>query len=165
MDPTNQGVCLWKNTKYTKMSNMILSTCLYLRMLQGTDITEAFETHHISRRAELMLPKFYVRRATQPRNCRLTFHDHGFYRTLKQRIREQLGRVNPAPKERSRQIVDGLIVCVMLTAYLAVRLESFAIGIVCAICVNATVIAAHNFLHQRDNWRMYAFNIAFLSYR
>ncbi|XP_061510894.1 cytochrome b5-related protein isoform X1 [Anopheles gambiae] len=137
----------------------------WIQLTKGTDITEAFETHHISRRAELMLPKFYVRRATQPRNCRLTFHDHGFYRTLKQRIREQLGRVNPAPKERSRQIVDGLIVCVMLTAYLAVRLESFAFGIVCAICVNATVIAAHNFLHQRDNWRMYAFNIAFLSYR
>ncbi|XP_035909709.1 cytochrome b5-related protein-like [Anopheles stephensi] len=137
----------------------------WIQWTKGTDITEAFETHHIGQRAEQMLPKFYVRQATQPRNVRFTFHEHGFYRTLKRRIREQLGRVDPAPKEQSRRILDALIGAVLVTAYLAVRHESFAIGLICAICVNATIIAAHNFLHQRDNWRMYAFNIAFLSYR
>uniref|UniRef100_A0A182WA50 Cytochrome b5-related protein n=1 Tax=Anopheles minimus TaxID=112268 RepID=A0A182WA50_9DIPT len=137
----------------------------WIRLTKGTDITEAFETHHISRRAEQMLPKFFVRQATQPRNVRLTFHEHGFYRTLKRRIREQLGRVDTTPKEHSRRILDALIGAVLVTAYLAVRFGSFTIGLVCAICVNATIIAAHNFLHQRDNWRMYVFNIAFLSYR
>ncbi|XP_052895555.1 cytochrome b5-related protein-like [Anopheles moucheti] len=137
----------------------------WIRLTKGTDITEAFETHHISRRAEQMLPKFYVRQAAQPRNVRLTFHEHGFYRTLKRRIRKQLDYVDPTPKEHSRRILDALIGAVLVTAYLAVRHESFTIGLVCAVCVNATIIAAHNFLHQRDNWRMYVFNIAFLSYR
>ncbi|XP_050077689.1 cytochrome b5-related protein-like [Anopheles maculipalpis] len=137
----------------------------WIQWTKGTDITEAFETHHISLRAEQMLPKFYVRQATQPRNVKFTFHEHGFYRTLKRRIRDQLVRVDPAPKEQSRRILDILLGAVLVSAYLAVRHESFIIGLICAICVNATIIAAHNFLHQRDNWRMYAFNIAFLSYR
>uniref|UniRef100_A0A182QP90 Cytochrome b5-related protein n=1 Tax=Anopheles farauti TaxID=69004 RepID=A0A182QP90_9DIPT len=137
----------------------------WIRLTKGTDITEAFETHHISQRAERMLPKFYVRQATQPRNVKLTFHEHGFYRTLKRRIRAQLDLVDPAPKAHSRRIVDALIGTVLITAYLAVRFESFIVGLACAICVNATIIAAHNFLHQRENWRMFVFNIAFLSFR
>ncbi|XP_053673890.1 cytochrome b5-related protein-like [Anopheles nili] len=137
----------------------------WIRLTKGTDITEAFETHHISRRAEQMLPKFYRRQATQPRNVKLTFHENGFYRTLKRRVRQRLSRVNLNPKVHSRQILDALLVSTVLMACLAAKLESYAVGLVCAICVSATIIAAHNFLHQRDNWRMFVFNIAFLSYR
>lgn len=28
-----------------------------------------------------------------------------------------------------------------------------------------TVLASHNFLHKRDNWRMYLFNLSIISYR
>lgn len=33
------------------------------------------------------------------------------------------------------------------------------------IVLNWTVIASHNFFHQRDNWRMYLFNLSMMSYR
>ncbi|XP_052863972.1 cytochrome b5-related protein-like [Anopheles cruzii] len=137
----------------------------WIRRTKGTDITEAFETHHIIRTAEQMLPKFYVRPAIQPRNVRLTFDEHGFFRTLKRRVRQKLDTVDPTPTKHSCQIVDALLLTVLLMAYLAVYFDSYAIGFVCGAFVNATIIAAHNFLHQRDNWRMLAFNIAFLSYR
>ncbi|XP_049529706.1 cytochrome b5-related protein-like [Anopheles darlingi] len=137
----------------------------WLRITKGTDITEAFETHHIGRRAEQLLPKFYVRPATHPRNVRLTFNEQGFYRTLKRRIRQRLDSIDTTPKKYSCLIVDALLVAVLVTAYLAVNFKSFILAFGCAVCVNATIIAAHNFLHQRDNWRMLAFNIAFLSYR
>ncbi|KFB49248.1 hypothetical protein ZHAS_00017357 [Anopheles sinensis] len=137
----------------------------WLRLTKGTDITEAFETHHIGRKAERMLPRFYVRRATKPRNVRLTFDEHGFYRTLKRRIRNQLDQVDTSASARSRRITDALLGASFLTACLSVSLDSLIVALVCAACVCATVIASHNFMHQRDNWRMLAFNIAFLSYR
>ncbi len=33
------------------------------------------------------------------------------------------------------------------------------------LCLNYTAICAHNFFHQKDNFRMYYFNLCFLSYR
>ena len=53
-------------------------------LLQGTDITEAFESHHLAQTASLLLKHFHVRRATTPRNSPYTFHEvtsklHSFY--------------------------------------------------------------------------------------
>lgn len=56
--------------------------------MQGTDITEAFETHHLSDKAERVLPKFHVRKAKNARNSLMTFHKDGFYQTLKRKIRD-----------------------------------------------------------------------------
>lgn len=66
----------------------------WLKLTQGTDITELFETHHISGKAEILLPNFYVREAKKPRNYRTTFCDDGFYRTLKIKVADQLSVVN-----------------------------------------------------------------------
>lgn len=62
---------------------------------QGTDITEMFESHHMSERAENMLPKFHIRSAKSPRNSLLTFKNDGFYRTLKRRVRDELKETGP----------------------------------------------------------------------
>lgn len=71
----------------------------WIRLTEGTDITEAFEVHHIyAERAEKFLDQFYVREAAQPRNFKLTFDDNGFYRTLKRRVAEQLLIVNRKPE-------------------------------------------------------------------
>jgi hypothetical protein len=61
-----------------------------LELTQGTDITELFETHHITQKAELLLPNFYIREAKTPRNYRTTFVDDGFYKTLKEKVADQL---------------------------------------------------------------------------
>ncbi|KAJ9597575.1 hypothetical protein L9F63_011576, partial [Diploptera punctata] len=47
----------------------------WLTLTKGTDITEAFECHHISVTASLLLKHFHVRRATSPRNSPYTFHE------------------------------------------------------------------------------------------
>ena len=67
------------------------STAAFPR-LQGTDVTEAFESHHITSRAVDLLPKFFIREARQPRNSPYTFHEDGFYRTLKRRAAPVLAR-------------------------------------------------------------------------
>ncbi|KAE8740706.1 hypothetical protein FOCC_FOCC013775 [Frankliniella occidentalis] len=59
----------------------------WLRITKGTDITEAFESHHIAQTAADLLPKFFIRSASrsQPRNSPYTFHEDGFYKTFKRR--------------------------------------------------------------------------------
>jgi cytochrome b involved in lipid metabolism len=62
----------------------------WIRLTKGTDITEAFEAHHLTKTPETMLPKFRVRSAAQPRLYKFTFAEDGFYRTLKRKVSEQL---------------------------------------------------------------------------
>ncbi|XP_046619270.1 cytochrome b5-related protein-like [Neodiprion virginianus] len=88
----------------------------WITLIQGTDITEAFEVfsdlepfrsflefsnlaiftsipflsqaHHVTLLAERLLPEFYVREATTPRSCPFTFKSDGFYRIFEERARE-----------------------------------------------------------------------------
>ncbi|XP_055590308.1 cytochrome b5-related protein-like [Uranotaenia lowii] len=137
----------------------------WIRLTKGTDITEAFETHHIETYAEKLLPRFKVGEAKHPRNVTLTFHEDGFFRTLKRRVREQLRFVNRTPIESSKTIIDCLIVTVSLFAALAIRQQSYLFAALTGVLVSWTMIASHNYFHKRDNWRMRLFNLAFLSYR
>jgi cytochrome b involved in lipid metabolism len=83
----------------------------WLELTQGTDITELFETHHISRKAEILLPNFYVREAKKPRNYRTTFCDDGFYNTLKKKVADQLSVVN----KKKMNISDVNMILMSLT--------------------------------------------------
>ena len=65
--------------------------------MQGVDITEQFETHHLTTKAEELLPKFYVREAKGPRNYNFTFKDDGFYRTLKHRVASEIDGLDQRP--------------------------------------------------------------------
>ncbi|KAF2892878.1 hypothetical protein ILUMI_13295 [Ignelater luminosus] len=69
----------------------------WLEVTKGTDITEAFELHHISTKPENMLKKLYIRDAKSERSSPYTFNDNGFYRTLK---REE------AIQKKYRQVFD-----------------------------------------------------------
>ncbi|XP_058451332.1 cytochrome b5-related protein-like [Malaya genurostris] len=137
----------------------------WIQLTKGTDITEMFETHHITTKAENLLPKFRVREATQPRNVRITFKNDGFYRTLKRRVRDKLPELDKSPIQTSNLIIDSLLGAVFAFAFLAVKYNSYLLAVACALCVNWTVISAHNYFHQKNNWRMRLFNLSFLSYR
>lgn len=64
-------------------------------VFQGTDITEAFEVHHINyAKAEHLLKDYRVRGAKLPRNFKFTFKETGFYRTLRGRVAEKLKTLN-----------------------------------------------------------------------
>ncbi|KAB0794240.1 hypothetical protein PPYR_13860 [Photinus pyralis] len=137
----------------------------WLEMTKGTDITEAFESHHLSSAPEQMLKKFYVRKAVKHRNSPFTFEEDGFYRTLKRNIQPVLKTI---PKNTSRTtdlVTDALVVATFLTAICACKLSSFAIGVISACILTFGSIASHNHFHKRDNFRMYYFNLCLMDFR
>lgn len=76
-------------------------------MTEGCDITEQFETHHLTSKANQLIGKFYVRDAALPRNYKLTFNDDGFYRTLKRRVADQLNDLDMRPMKISNASING----------------------------------------------------------
>lgn len=127
------------------------------------DITEAFEAHHISDKAEKMLPKFFVRKVNTSRRSLLTFSEDGFYKTLKRKVSAKLQTVPKQESVKTKFILDTLLTVTFLAAILAVY-NKFAV-ILAGTTLTWTCVAAHNFFHQKDNWRMYTFNLSFMNYR
>lgn len=74
----------------------------WLQTTKGIDITEQFETHHITTKAENVLKKFYVRDAVAPRNYKFTYAENGFYKTLKRRVRGKLSELDQLPVKLSK---------------------------------------------------------------
>lgn len=138
----------------------------WITLTKGTDITEAFEVHHINAdKVETLLPTFFVRQAAKPRNFTLTFKENGFYRTLKRRIANALLTIDKRPETNTKFLIDGLLAATIVCAILAVRLHSTILLIAAALTLSWTVISAHNYFHRRDNFRMFYFNLSFMSYR
>jgi hypothetical protein len=137
--------------------------------IQGTDITEAFESYHIKNVAALALTKYYVREASEPRNYKLTFDDDGFYRTLKRRTAAKLPSLDKSSMWKSKLILDLIVIALFLAAIMTIRLENHALKIFCgvlsALLVSWLNATGHNFIHQRDNWRMYAVDLVFTGSR
>lgn len=137
----------------------------WLLLTKGLDITETFEGHHITLRPEALLPKYFVRIAKHPRNFKLTMHDDGFYKTLKRKVREKLPTLDKKREAISKRIIDTLLVLTYLFAIASARFHSYLLGVGAGLFLTWTVISAHNFFHQRDNWRMKVYNLSLLSYR
>lgn len=111
------------------------------------------------------LKQYYVKRATGPRFSPYTFYSDGFYRTLMRRAQPIIATVPTGPALRSKILLDMVMVTTMLTAILAATTSSYALGVLAGFLMNLTVMGAHNFLHLRDNLRMYYFDFSFMSCR
>jgi len=111
------------------------------------------------------LKQYYVKRATGPRFSPYTFHDDGFYRTLMRRAQPIIATVPTGPAMRSKIWLDMVMVSTMLTAILAATTSSYALGVLAGFLMFLTVSGAHNFLHLRDNLRMYYLDFSFMSCR
>lgn len=73
--------------------------------VQGVDITEAFEVHHLNfAKASAVLSEYRVREAKEPRNFKLTFKDTGFYRTLRKRVAEKLKQIDSKKSESMSKV-------------------------------------------------------------
>lgn len=71
----------------------------WIRMTKGHDITEAFIIHHIAmEKVEPFLTKYRVRDTKKPRNSKLTFHDDGFYMTLRRKVIAKLPEIKRQTK-------------------------------------------------------------------
>jgi len=139
--------------------------------MKGTDITEAFETHHLDKdKVNSVLQKFFVREAAEPRNYLITFEENGFYNTLKKRVVEKLATLeNKGKDSRSKLLLDLNLVVMFLSAIFAVRAETtFGMifwSLIASPCIGWTANFAHNFVHQRDNYRMYTANLVLMNWR
>lgn len=147
--------------KYSK----IFSYCIF----QGTDITEAFESHHISQKPREFLKTFYVRDAVDPRNYFFTYDETGFYQTLKKRVASKLKTVDTSVIWKSRFIHDVNLFGLFFAAIMMNRSESQHLflfwNFLAAQFLAWSVNFSHNFLHQADNWRMLTTNISLLNWR
>ncbi|XP_054741864.1 cytochrome b5-related protein [Anastrepha obliqua] len=131
---------------------------------RGTDITEAFEAHHIAAGPHKMLDKYKVRDAKNPRIYTLTMHEDGFYKTLRGRVREKLKTIDKTPKAKSDLIHTSLLVSIFIFAILSARLKSLLFLALAGTALCWTTIVAHNYFHRRDNWRMYTFNLSMFNF-
>lgn len=134
-------------------------------LLQGTDITEAFEVHHVTKTPEYLLKQFFIRSASEPRNSPYTFKDDGFYCTLKRKAQPILTKLPPGPSKESKLCADLLLATFLLLATVAAATYNFVIGLLAGIIFNFLVVIAHNFFHMKDNFRMYYFDLSFMASR
>nr|CAD7201059.1 unnamed protein product [Timema douglasi] len=137
----------------------------WLEITKGTDITEAFEAHHLNPSTEKHLKQLHVRRAKSQRNSPYTFREDGFYKTLKKKVRVVLGDDYSGPTFESKLITDLLLTGTLVSTVLSAAFRSYGLAVVSGSFLALTAIAAHNFFHQKDNFRMYYFHLCFLSSR
>ncbi|XP_047492197.1 cytochrome b5-related protein-like [Penaeus chinensis] len=135
----------------------------WLLATRGTDITEAFESSHISASAEKILSRYYLKVAAAPRVSPYTFHDDGFFRTFKRKVRPILQKVGRGPDWKITLIQDGLALTFAALAVAAILTQSFVAAALGGVVLAMVSMCAHNFFHQRDNWRMYLFDLTLLS--
>lgn len=137
----------------------------WLDVTEGTDITEHFETHHIKDTAEKLLPKFFVRDAKLPRNYKITFNEDGFYKTLKRRVASKLDDLDHSAEANSRFYCDFMFASLLLLSTISARDENFFIATTAALSLSWLTTIGHNFIHQKDNWRMYMVNFSLMNFR
>lgn len=129
---------------------------------QGTDITEAFECHHLTTLPTKLLSEYFIREAKTPRTSPFTFKEDGFYKVLKKEIVSALETVPKKPIERSKYLTDLLLISYIMSALLAVYFKSYSMGVAAGVMLCMVSVAAHNFFHQKDNFRMYYFDLTMM---
>ncbi|KAL0832747.1 hypothetical protein ABMA28_000922 [Loxostege sticticalis] len=141
----------------------------WLELTQGTDITEAFEAHHINPTTAKLLDKFYIRDATSPRNSPFTFKEDGFFKTLKRAVFEELKNIPKDVSKTADRITDGIFVSLLCSSAMAAWVKNYYAANVWYIFASVNLalltVACHNYIHRRTNWRMYLFNMSMWSYR
>ncbi|KAM3967180.1 cytochrome b5-related protein [Aphomia sociella] len=142
----------------------------WLELTKGTDITEAFEVHHLNPSTYKILEKYYVKPATTPRNSPFTFKKDDFYYSLKNEVVEILKKIPKGVGTRKTNlIIDGLLTTLLITSALSCYTNNVWITIgsylVASISMAWSIVAAHNYIHRKTNWRMYIFNVGLWSYR
>lgn len=138
----------------------------WLKITKGVDITEQFETHHITDKAEKLLQNYFVRDAALPRNYKITFHPDGFYKTLKRRVASKITtKFDKSVTATSRFYSDLMLTSTIVSFIFVARNFNFITILMASFCLSLLTIIGHNFIHQRDNWRMYVINLNFQSYR
>ncbi|KAF5308056.1 hypothetical protein FQR65_LT06431 [Abscondita terminalis] len=135
----------------------------WLEETKGMDVTEAFETHHLKTDPpEHLLQKYFVKKITKPRVSPYTFHEDGFYKTLKKNVRDVLKTLPEESLNMSNVYTDLLLLTTFTFACLANSLSCF-FAILAGISGTFLIVASHNYVHQRDNIRMFYGNTVIIT--
>lgn len=138
-------------------------------MFQGTDVTEPFESYHITSKASVVLKKYYVKDAELPRNYKLTYEDDGFYRTLKRRVAAKMDTLDRKPIEKSKMYFNlnlmALILFTILTASCKNWYSNLGYGLFAGLHLAWLSTLTHNYIHQPNNWRMYLSHLTLMGWR
>lgn len=106
-----------------------------------------------------MLQKYHVRKAERPRNSPFTFKDDGFYRTLKRNVKPILATLPKKVINKTILMTDALLVATFATAIASAAIWSYALAVLAGWFLALTMICSHNFLHMKDNFRMYYWDL------
>lgn len=116
-----------------------------------------------------MLNQFHVEDASVQRNYFLTFHENGFYKTLKKRVGDELKTIDTGVVRQTEITHDINLIVLFLSIVAAARCHTMGYWIVCnivaAFSIALSVSFAHSFIHKADNWRMFTMNLSMCSWR
>ena len=123
----------------------------------------------MTERPSQLLSKYYIRDAVKPRNYKITYANDGFYKTLKKRVNEKMKTIDKKPLETSKFYCDLMLFLMAATAILSVNAPTLFTAVLIAtisgVCLMSMSIISHNFVHQKNNWRMYLLNVSLMSWR
>ncbi|CAG9854815.1 unnamed protein product [Phyllotreta striolata] len=137
----------------------------WIVLTKGTDITEAFESHHISHAPEEMLQKYYIKPAQAKRNFPFTFHEDGFYRTLKREIRKSLKTIPKELYPTSDMYSDIMFTGLLIFSLLSVRYWNYVLAVIAGVILGLLTVAGHNYIHRKSSFRMFYFQFSLLQVR
>lgn len=140
----------------------------WLEVTRGMDVTELFESSHISPHVEAVLAKYHHGPAEGLRNSPYTLHPDGFFRTLKKRVHHHLStQIKRQDKElafrRISVIQDRLVATFLILLMATGWTGSYWLAIAAGAVLMLNMNCAHNFYHKKDNWRMYCWDLGLLS--
>lgn len=132
------------------------------------DITEAFESYHLTEKPSKILQTYFAKDAKEPRNYKFTYEEDGFFRTLKRRATERVKTLDTSVLWKSKILFDINFVALFAAAIFAAWTGNIFVKLLLTLAssqfLSWLALLSHNFIHQRDNWRMYGTNFIIFGY-
>lgn len=100
-----------------------------------------------------------MKKAERPRNSPFTFKEDGFYRTLKRNVVPILENLPKKSINNSLMMTDALLVATYAAAIASAACWSYTLAILSGWLLALTMICSHNYLHMKDNFRMYYWDL------
>ena len=100
---------------------------------------------------------------------KLTYLEDGFYKTLQRRGALVLSDLDTKSTRWSKFYTDTTLLLMFISAIFAARSSNLYIAAVLAVVSGVLMMwltmFAHNYIHQKNNWRMYLMNFSLMGWR
>jgi hypothetical protein len=98
------------------------------------------------------------------------YNDDEFYKIIKRKVVEKLKTIDiHKESQKSKLMFDLIFFGLLCTACASVRLENLILKTICVILAGIfstfMYTGGHNFLHMKNNWRMYGCHVVFMNFR